>query len=706
MTEARRSRLPWLLWGGGVLMLAATVTLVAINDSLSEDPYFVPLAVAMILGYPTVGAVLASRNPANPIGWLMIAIGIAFVFTGVSSEYLTYVYETAPRPDPAFGPVVALLSDMLWLPIMGGLALLAVLFPTGRVPGPRWRFLPWTLGTAMALAALGTALNPSPFEDLGLDVTLSSPFGVEALGRVPEILGGAGAVVVVFLSVPAAIAALVLRYRRSTGEERQQIRWLAYVAATLVVVVVAGIVTALVMGPSYDGSPAADLFFIVAFALIGIGVPVAMGVAVLKYRLYELDVVVKKTIVFGVLVVLLMAVSVGTLLALSSPLTDLAPDETQAVGLTGLIVGLSVWPLWRLARRIADRIVYGGRATPYEVLTEFSERVGETYSTEDVLPRMAQLLGEATGALVARVWVRVGSELRPAQTWPVDADRVDPIRLPDDTLPDFHATLGEHGIEVRHQGELLGALSVQMAASDPMGAGRQRIVHDLASQAGLVLRNVRLIEELRESRRRIVAAQDDRRKKLERDIHDGAQQQLVALSVKARLAGGLAAKDPARTEEMLEDLQHDLTEALENLRDLARGIYPPLLADRGLSAALEAQARKSPTPVRVDADGVGRFPPETETTVYFSVLEALQNVAKYAHATSATVRLVVGDRALHFEVADDGRGFDATGTSFGTGLLGIVDRLSALGGEVEIASTPGSGTTVRGRLPITRDASM
>ncbi|MGH2540841.1 MAG: hypothetical protein ACRDGK_09990, partial [Actinomycetota bacterium] len=213
MTEARRSRLPWLLWGGGVLMLAATVTLVAINDSLSEDPYFVPLAVAMILGYPTVGAVLASRNPANPIGWLMIAIGIAFVFTGVSSEYLTYVYETAPRPDPAFGPVVALLSDMLWLPIMGGLALLAVLFPTGRVPGPRWRFLPWTLGTAMALAALGTALNPSPFEDLGLDVTLSSPFGVEALGRVPEILGGAGAVVVVFLSVPAAIAALVLRYR-------------------------------------------------------------------------------------------------------------------------------------------------------------------------------------------------------------------------------------------------------------------------------------------------------------------------------------------------------------------------------------------------------------------------------------------------------------------------------------------------------------
>jgi signal transduction histidine kinase len=230
-------------------------------------------------------------------------------------------------------------------------------------------------------------------------------------------------------------------------------------------------------------------------------------------------------------------------------------------------------------------------------------------------------------------------------------------------------------------------------------------VHDLAAQAGLVLRNVRLIEELRESRRRIVAAQDDRRKQLERDIHDGAQQQLVALSVKARLAETLATKDPEKTEEMLEELQGDLADALENLRDLARGIYPPLLADRGLAEAILAQARRSPTPVAVDADGMGRLPSDIEATVYFCVLEALQNVAKYAEATSAVVRVGVQGDELRFEVADDGRGFEPSSTSYGTGLMGIADRLSVLGGAVEIVSSPGSGTSVRGHLPIHREVS-
>ncbi|HEX6130459.1 MAG TPA: sensor histidine kinase, partial [Actinomycetota bacterium] len=306
---------------------------------------------------------------------------------------------------------------------------------------------------------------------------------------------------------------------------------------------------------------------------------------------------------------------------------------------------------------------------------------------------------QATGATVATVWLRVGGELRPASTWPPDAATVPPVRF-DDASDDVAEVLGEDAVAVRHQGELLGALSVRMPASDPIGAGRQRIVRDLAAQAGLVLRNVRLIEELRESRRRIVAAQDDRAKKLERNIHDGAQQQLVALSVKARLAGTLAARDPERTEAMLDEIQTDLQGALEDLRDLARGIYPPLLADQGLAAALTAQARKSPVPVRVDADGAGRFPPDVEATVYFSVLEALQNVSKYADARTATVRLAVTDGRLRFEVVDDGRGFDPAATDRGTGLQGIADRLAAVGGSLEVASTPGHGTTVGGEVPV------
>jgi signal transduction histidine kinase len=209
------------------------------------------------------------------------------------------------------------------------------------------------------------------------------------------------------------------------------------------------------------------------------------------------------------------------------------------------------------------------------------------------------------------------------------------------------------------------------------------------------------VEELRESRRRIVAAQDDRAKKLERNIHDGAQQQLVALRVKARLARQLAARDTAKTEEMLAQIEEDTQHALEDLRDLARGIYPPLLADKGLPAALAAQARKVPIPTQVAADGIGRFEPEVEATIYFCTLEALQNATKYAQASTVDVSLRQDDGVVEFTVADDGRGFDPGVTNLGTGLQGMVDRVEAIGGTIEIESATGAGTTVRGRIPAT-----
>jgi signal transduction histidine kinase len=225
------------------------------------------------------------------------------------------------------------------------------------------------------------------------------------------------------------------------------------------------------------------------------------------------------------------------------------------------------------------------------------------------------------------------------------------------------------------------------------------LIRDLAAQAGLAIRNVRLVEELRASRRRIVSTQDERAKQLERNIHDGAQQQLVALAVKQRLVADLIDRHPDRARAMVEQLQADTNDALENLRDLARGIYPPLLADQGLAAALEAQARKSHVPTTVRADGVGRYAQEIESAVYFSCLEALQNVSKYANATAATVTLDAGGGELFFSVQDDGVGFDPTTTRRGTGLQGIADRLAALGGTMRVTSQPGAGAVVEGSVP-------
>jgi signal transduction histidine kinase len=209
------------------------------------------------------------------------------------------------------------------------------------------------------------------------------------------------------------------------------------------------------------------------------------------------------------------------------------------------------------------------------------------------------------------------------------------------------------------------------------------------------------LEELRASRQRLVTAQDGERRRIERNIHDGAQQQLVALAVQARLAENLTGTDPEKGREILRQVQRGLQDALEDLRDLARGIYPPLLADQGLVAALTAQARKSPVAVTVEADHIDRMPQDAEAAIYFCALEALQNIAKYADAGAATVRLRRDDRDLLFEVSDDGRGFDPDVTGYGTGVQGMVDRLAALGGALKIESAPGAGTTVIGRLPVT-----
>jgi signal transduction histidine kinase len=302
------------------------------------------------------------------------------------------------------------------------------------------------------------------------------------------------------------------------------------------------------------------------------------------------------------------------------------------------------------------------------------------------------------------VWLHVGQELRVAATWPTGADPAAPVRIADGELPELAGV--DITYPVNHQGELLGALSVTKPASEPLTPADLALVSDLADHAGLVLRNVRLAEDLRArlddlkaAQTRIVRAQDEERRKLERNIHDGAQQQLVALAVKLRMADTLVGRDDDRARGLLGDLQTEVGDALNDLRDLARGIYPPLLADKGLPAALDAQARKAAVPTTVVADGVGRFSEDVEATVYFSCLEALQNVAKYAEATAATITLRSDDGHLEFTVADDGRGFDPNVTGYGTGLQGIVDRVAANGGTVQVRSAPGAGTSLTGRIP-------
>jgi signal transduction histidine kinase len=675
-------------WRRAVTYVLATLALVLAvsaiglgiaNGSFERDPGIF-LTILIILMYAAVGALLAARKPRDPIGWLFLAVGLGLLFGGATTEYATHAIVTAPGELP-FGRVAAWIGGWAFL-FIAAIPLILLLFPTGSPPSPRWRWLPWTIVCSTAGMVAAAMFEPQPL-DVIEDLQVANPFGIGWLASPLHLLGQVSGPVLVAGSI-ASVVALIVRYRRSRGVERQQMRWFVVTAeATGLAFVVMVALTAL--GGSGGDDTASVIAFYVFALFLGVGIPVACAVAILRYRLWDLDIVIKKAVVFLVIAAGLTVLSVAILL--SVPLFAVGELTWWERGLfiVGIAIGTTFGPLRRWARRVADRVVYGRRATPYEVLSEFASRIGGTYAGDDVTARMALLLREATGATVARVWLSSGTHQRqvaaaptdaPAATWPVD------------------------GVEVHYRGELLGGLSVEMPANDPLNATRARLIGDLAGQAGPVLANVQLIEELRASRRRIVAAQDERAKKLERDIHDGAQQQLVALAVKQRLLGGLIGRgDVDRARALAEELTADTNDALENLRDLARGIYPPLLADKGLTAALEAQARKAAVPTSVETDGVGRLPQDMESAVYFSCLEALQNVAKYADATHARITLSSGSGGLRFSVADDGRGFDPASTDHGTGLQGIADRLAAIGGTLTVTSTPGHGTMVSGVVP-------
>jgi signal transduction histidine kinase len=267
----------------------------------------------------------------------------------------------------------------------------------------------------------------------------------------------------------------------------------------------------------------------------------------------------------------------------------------------------------------------------------------------------------------------------------------------------------------RHGRAVLGALVVERhAGAGPFGWREDRALGELGQRLGDLLRNRQLDEALREtlddlrvandelraSRARLVATGDAERRRLERDLHDGAQQQLVALTLNLGLARDGLLADPHGTVETLDRLAADARLAIEQLRELAHGIYPPLLMDLGLDGALAAIARRSPQVVTVDAGGVDRAGPDSEAAVYFCCLEALQNVAK--HAPQATVSIDLADTPdgmLRFVVADDGPGFDPATVSVGHGMQNMADRLGAVGGRLAIEATPGGGTRVTGILP-------
>ncbi len=692
------TRAPRFVWPVALLAAAAAVAdliLFGLNAGSTGATDFGAGSVGLrteipifAIAFVSIGALIASRLPTNWVGWIFWACGIEAAIQSLMTEYSWTGARLGPLPGATeTGWLAGALGEPIFLLAF---TFILLLFPDGHLPSRRWAPVALAAGILIALSGLIQTVASAPsYLHIGLALDPTQTPVAATLG-LPAVLAG--------------VVGLTVKYRRAERDRRQQIKWIVFAAAVILLfVVVVPLASTLLLPPTAVSPLLSILFGFSTWTIVFL--PISMAIAILRYRLYDIDIVINRTVAYGALAVAITLIYIVIVVGLGS-LVGRGSQANLILSLAATaLVALAFQPLRTRAQHFANRLVYGERATPYEVLSRFSERMAETLASDETLAEMARVLAQGTGATRAEVWLRTGQLLHPAAQFPETGARPEPVPLATDGSVSIEGA--DALVPVIHQGELLGALAVRKRKGEALTPIEQKLMEDLARQAGLALKNVGLaadlrqrLEELRASRERLVSAQDAERRRLERNIHDGAQQNLVALKVKLGLARHLWQKQPERMPALLDELSADADESLNTLRELARGIYPPLLADKGLATALEAQGRRSPIPVELNTDGAGRYRPDLEAAIYFCCLEALQNAAKYSGGSRVQIDLSQKNGVLVFAVKDDGCGYDTARVKPGSGLQNMIDRVEALGGRLLIESAVGSGTAVTGHVPV------
>jgi signal transduction histidine kinase len=676
----------------GVLIAGICVGLLIAGNVLAHAarlPTELAAAVSAQIGFlfaflaiPIVGAILVRRVPENVVGYILIFGGVVLGGMTICSGYVFFAAER----DLPFVRFAAVAHSGLDPFLNLVLPLLFLYFPTGRLLSRRWgrAMVPVFIGMGYFLV-INFLVPPIderyPIPDIYMETDAARP----AIAMVAQPM-----YLLFTLGLGIAVVSQFVRYRRASHQERLQIKWFAVAAAGVIVCEV-------LLGLLRPGGGNTVGVFLV-YSIFAAALPISIGIAVLKHRLYQIDVVINKTIVYGGLASFVTALYTGLVVGASSLLGSRIGQGTSVSVAATATVAILFAPVKSRLERIADRIVYGGRSTPFEVLAGFSDRIASSISVEDVLPQMAEAGGRGLRAEVCRVGLLLPDGEWVHAWWPREAQ----VDIFDRVLP------------VLHQGSMVGQIEISKRKDDPVGSDDEELLAVLASQAGPAMHNVRLASELRqrieqisaqaselaESRRRLVAVQDEERRRLERDIHDGVQQDMIGLSLKLQEAKR-ASGDPRQTTAALDELDSRLNETVDRLRSLARGVFPSLLGDHGVAAALQAHVQKHfPEAELVFGDAVigRRFDAAFESTIYFCCLEALQNVSRHAPGASVRVELKFVNGKLTFAVADDGPGFDPSAGRTGSGLMNLRDRMAVVGGTLQITSVPGKGTNVCGTI--------
>jgi two-component system NarL family sensor kinase len=672
----------WVAWSAATLaaaMVVATVWLHWVNrtiDTTGLPTQLWPGTVLQTLAWAVAGVLIASKRPRNPFGWLFCGASLAQGVTALGYEYAVAALAPSGHNLPG-GAWVFWLASWAWVLHIGVIPVVLLLFPNGRLLSRRWGALLGMALTATAALVVSQALRPgsmTPDAPSSLLAFVENPVGIAGTAQIFEAVKSVSSALLDLVLV-AGVIGLLVRFRRARGDERQQLKWLASVAVFLpITIAVDNLLLAM----------ASTLAFKVHMALL----IATITVAVLKYRLYDIDLIINRSLVYGTLTVLVLGLYVAVVALLGVALRARASLGVSLVA-TG-VVAAAFSPLRARLQRAVDRLMYGGRHEPYEVISRLGQRLEATLAPHQVLPSVVETVAQALKLPYVAVELRQGDAIH---------------------------TVASHGqaqaealrLSLQYQGELVGHLVLAARSGDEgFTPADRRLLEDLARQAGVAAHAVALTAALQHSRERLVTAREEERRRLRRDLHDGLGPALTAVALKIDATRNVLEDDPKAADALLGELRAETKAAIEGIRRLVYDLRPPALDELGLVGALREQAasfvrRGAGTLdglyVSVEApDELPPLPAAVEVAAYRIGAEAVTNVARHAHASHCVLRLSLNG-ALEVEVTDNGVGATASWRP-GVGLTSMRERAAELGGTCTIGPDPKGGTRVHARLPL------
>ena len=653
-TCPRGRRVVAVTWVSAVVALWIFATVLSGLDALTGVG-----AVA----FAAVGAVLIVRRPDNRLGWVFLAIASTSAVLGSGGVYAQHALAHG-WPGGTF---VAWLADFMATPMIAIVAgVLPQLFPTGRTLGPRWR---WPLFGAfgfMVFAPIGNGFYPQHLESVP---ALENPYAIPAARQVFSLMIAVAAVCGA-VAVVGTLAALTVRWRRASRDERQQLKWFAAAVCLL------PIPLAMHDGPNQVSDSILSVLFVV--------IPVTIGIAILRYRLYDLDLVISRTVGYLAVSALVAGLYLAIVGVVEAAMSESASTAVHVIA--AVAAAAAFHPVRVRVQRAVDRLFYGERARPYEAVARLAGRMEAALDPDDVLPTIVQTVAEALRLPYVAI------ELREAGGWHTAAEHGHPQGAAD-------------AFPMTYQGETVGRMAVcPRRAGESLDATDQRLLTDLARQAGVAAQAVRATSALLRSRAELVTAREEERRRLRRDLHDGLGPTLAGVTMGLHAARTFIDRDPAEAKRLLAGLEGQVEDAIADIRRLVYGLRPPALDEFGLVRALQLHATRIeawPDGIEIVIDsppeGLGRLPAAVEVAAYRIVTEAVTNVTRHAHARTCTVRLCLNG-ALELDVIDNGRGLDPAQPA-GVGLTAMRERAAELGGALTIEQLC-PGTRVRARLPV------